>query len=76
MAIATAEEARAYLARWRLVEDRRRREEASESIENRLQALSILFDPHLHDPYRQREDEALRARWAKARARSRSGGTR
>lgn len=60
------DEARAWVERWKLVEDRERRELRKETYAERLRALAVLMASHdLFDlSALDEEDVRVRARWA------------
>ena len=65
----TPDEARDWMARWRLVEERQRRELREQTYDERLRALATLmasadlFDTRALDE----EDAVVRERWARLR---------
>jgi len=63
----TKDEARSWMARWRVVEDRQRREAQKESYAERFRALAFLMaSADLFDSQRLDEEDAVaRARWAR-----------
>jgi hypothetical protein len=76
VAAVSSEQARAFRRRWKLVEERQRSEQRSETMEQRLDALERLmlsardfaWDEALDD------DAPVRARWARLRKQHLSSG--
>ncbi|HEY0372727.1 MAG TPA: hypothetical protein VGD79_12035 [Thermoanaerobaculia bacterium] len=69
----TKDDARAWMARWRVVAEREREELRRETYEQRLRALATLMaSGDLFDlASLEEEDAAVRERWGRIRARAR-----